>query len=292
MRIRTWTPYLILAMALALPSVGQATITKNNVGGTERVQCRGEDVQVNGSSAELILLGECPDVQVNGMSNTVKIELAKNIQVNGMSNKVIWEQSLVGAKPRIQTSGVGNSVRQGTVTGHAARVESGGGDHAAVIESDSGSVTLGTKRGKGTITAESSDAGTVVLEGGRHGESGKITAQTEGESVTLSEGSIVGRTTGRSGGAKIVISDNRLTKTIECAGRDVSIDGNLNALSFLGECGSVEVSGNGNVVRIEAAAAIETLGNRNTVTWERGLAGKNPAVSNLGTGNSISRMSE
>jgi len=271
MRIRTWTPYLILATALALPTLGQATITKNNVGGTEKVQCRGEDVQVNGSSAEIILLGECPDVQVNGMSNIVKIELAKDIQVNGMSNKVIWEQSLVGSKPRIQTSGVGNSVRQGTVTGHAARVESGGGDHAAVIESDSGSVTVGTKR---------------------HGESGKIEAQTEGQSVALGEGSIVGRTTGRSGGAKIVISDNRLTKTIECAGRDVSIDGNFNTLSLLGECQTVQVAGNGNLVRIEAAAAIETMGTRNTVTWERGLAGKSPAVENLGNDNSISKMAD
>lgn len=88
---------------------------------------------------------------------------------------------------------------------------------------------------------------------------------------------------------KIVIDKNELTKTIRCDGDDVIVRGNQNELTIKGECSSLYVPGNKNIVYVEAVAKIDTPGNKNTVTWEKGIDGKKPSISNLGTDNTIKK---
>lgn len=88
---------------------------------------------------------------------------------------------------------------------------------------------------------------------------------------------------------KIVIEENELTKTIHCDGDEVVVKGNENNLTIKGECSKLYVPGNKNIINVEAVAVIDTLGNKNTVTWEKGIDGKEPSISNLGTKNKIKR---
>jgi hypothetical protein len=86
---------------------------------------------------------------------------------------------------------------------------------------------------------------------------------------------------------KIVINENELTKTIHCDGDEVVVKGNENNLTIKGECSKLYVPGNKNIIYVKAVAVIDTLGNKNTVTWEKGIDGKKPSISNLGTKNKI-----
>ena len=84
--------------------------------------------------------------------------------------------------------------------------------------------------------------------------------------------------------------DNKKGTSIACAkGDSVVISGNDDTIGITGPCASVTVSGNGNYVSIDAVAAISTPGNKNTVKWKAGLDGKDPTVSDVGTGNRIKR---
>lgn len=279
MAIRMWTTLGVLALALGLPQSGQAQIVRNVAGGTQTVRCGGQTVEINGAGGTLTLLGQCPRVQVNGTSITVKVEVAGSIDVDGMGNTVIWERAVTGSRPRISSDGIGNSIRQGPVgtAGEGSEVTTSGGGVSLTVGSGNDSVTVGSRRG---------------------GEGGAVSVRSGGDSVTVAGGSeggsiSVGRSPApKARGAAIVVSDNRVARTVDCAGGSVTVDGNGNTLSLNGECPSVEVNGNGNVLRVEAAGSISVMGNRNTVTWSRGIGGSSPQVSNLGTGNSVTPMGE
>jgi hypothetical protein len=88
---------------------------------------------------------------------------------------------------------------------------------------------------------------------------------------------------------KIVIDKNELIKTIHCDGDEVIVNGNENELTIKGECSRLYVPGNKNIINVEAVAVIDTPGNKNTVTWEEGIDGKKPSISNLGTKNRIKK---
>jgi hypothetical protein len=88
---------------------------------------------------------------------------------------------------------------------------------------------------------------------------------------------------------KIVINDDELTKTIKCQGDEVIVYGNENELTIKGECSRLYVPGNENIIKVEAVAAIDTPGNENIVYWQKGMDGKKPSISNLGTDNKIKK---
>ncbi len=86
------------------------------------------------------------------------------------------------------------------------------------------------------------------------------------------------------------IVGNAEKKAVACkAGDSVVIAGNENTVAVTGPCDAVRVSGNNNKVSIDQAGVIETPGNKNTVTWHGGLAGKDPKVSSLGEGNTVTK---
>lgn len=84
------------------------------------------------------------------------------------------------------------------------------------------------------------------------------------------------------------VMGNKKKQSITCkAGDTVDVTGNSNTLTIRGECAALSVAGNGNEVTIDAAASISTAGNKNHVTWKKQAGGKDPDVTNPGTGNVI-----
>jgi hypothetical protein len=115
----------------------------------------------------------------------------------------------------------------------------------------------------------------VELELKSTGSGGGSSAPTTSTSSTSSGGS--------SGGGALTFTESGRTESVECAGRDVAINGSANKLTFTGECATVSITGSRNEIGLERAAAIEVTGSLNTVTWSTGT----PKTSNTGTGNKI-----
>ncbi|QSQ24628.1 DUF3060 domain-containing protein [Pyxidicoccus parkwayensis] len=81
------------------------------------------------------------------------------------------------------------------------------------------------------------------------------------------------------------------TATHECTpGTKVEITGASNDVTLTGECKSVEVSGSGNKVKVEATSSIEVAGTNNNVTWKRGHGKSKPKISRTGVGNKVTQQ--
>jgi hypothetical protein len=106
--------------------------------------------------------------------------------------------------------------------------------------------------------------------------------------------------------ADVSIVDNKKTLTVDCAkDKTVNVIGNKATVTLTGTCtlvnisgndakvtGSAEkfyVAGNSNTINADGADEIATTGNKNTVTWKKGLAKAEPKVSNPGKDNSVTR---
>lgn len=83
--------------------------------------------------------------------------------------------------------------------------------------------------------------------------------------------------------ASLSILDNGVSRTIDCAGREIVVSGNRADLELTGDCPSVVVNGNRNQVSIAKAVRVRVLGNENEVSWSAGA----PRVSDLGRANSV-----
>jgi hypothetical protein len=106
--------------------------------------------------------------------------------------------------------------------------------------------------------------------------------------------------------ADVSIVDNKKTIKVDCAvDKNVNIIGNHATVTLVGTCALVSISGNSatvtgtsekfylagnkNTVNADGADEIATPGNKNTVTWKKGVSKKQPAVSNPGKDNKISQ---
>ena len=103
--------------------------------------------------------------------------------------------------------------------------------------------------------------------------------------------------------ADVSIAKNKKKGTYDCKGASGTISGNANTMTFknckkvtvagnknmitLEACSAVEVSGNKNQVKAGMVKSISALGNENSVTYKLGPKKKKPAISNLGTRNTI-----
>jgi hypothetical protein len=237
MRTRAWTAALGVALTLSLPGLGRAAIMRDVTSSVETVECDGESVDVIGSSGDLTLLGECPDVQVKGTLNTIRIEVAGRIDIAGVGNRIVWERGLRGIKPSIQTSGHRNAVWQGLVGApHRGR----GGESAAGEAARAEHATLEPRRtGDGTAPA------LVVAE-----DYGRLTIDCQGEDVSIRG------------------SYNALFLVGEC--RNVSVSGNENDVHIDAVVG-ISASGNGNDVKWHRGAGgrhprISNLGRANGIS--------------------------
>ncbi|MBI2565705.1 MAG: DUF3060 domain-containing protein [Candidatus Schekmanbacteria bacterium] len=69
-------------------------------------------IELSGSGQALELKGECERLEVSGTNNTVTAEALGAIEVSGVANKVAYKKGLAEKLPKIEQSGLNNSVTQ------------------------------------------------------------------------------------------------------------------------------------------------------------------------------------
>jgi len=74
------------------------------------------------------------------------------------------------------------------------------------------------------------------------------------------------------------------------ANERVVVSGSENRVTLTGDCAKVAVMGSKNVVAIEGASKIAVMGTDNEVTWKRGVGGKGPNVSRMGSNNKVTKV--
>ena len=201
-----------------------------------------------------------------------------------------WTLSGEGATVTLEASGVSvDATVNGTAEGSYAKQ---GSDYLFRQEKATGKVTL-KKPIAGVSSFAMDDVGPALAPTGKATltcgtDSLKITS----ESVTLdlrSTGAAPANPTstggGSSGGGTLSIEDSAQTRTIDCAGRNVALNGSSNKLTFTGTCGTVSINGSKNELTLATVGQISVNGSLNKVTYSTG----NPKISNNGTGNTISR---
>lgn len=74
--------------------------------------CNGREIEIlkEATSNTFKISGECKKITVDGVANNVTVEKAGEIVVRGTSNKVIYGEGLEGKKPKIDKTGISNSV--------------------------------------------------------------------------------------------------------------------------------------------------------------------------------------
>jgi hypothetical protein len=87
-----------------------------------------------------------------------------------------------------------------------------------------------------------------------------------------------------SGGEAVEILSDGVRRTIDCGGRSLALMGSRNTLTLRGRCPLVKVSGDDNLLTVEAPEAILVTGDRNQVGWSDGPS---PKVSSTGRQNRI-----
>ena len=111
----------------------------------------------------------------------------------------------------------------------------------------------------------------------------------DGSGVRTGQASVTGRGVHTRQGAGTVILTNGGSRSVDCGGRALTVNGNRNRLQAR-RCSAIVVNGNGNdlAANFSAPGGLSLLGNRNQVRWHA-ARGVRVSVSNLGTGNSVNR---
>ena len=76
------------------------------------VDCAGHDVIVDANDSVLTIRGECNEVQVNGSTNTITLNVVAKIVLNSADNVVRWKKAAKGDKPVVVNHATGNKVEQ------------------------------------------------------------------------------------------------------------------------------------------------------------------------------------
>ncbi len=129
--------------------------------------------------------------------------------------------------------------------------------------------------------------GSIVTD--QHG----TTVQGAGGTVTTTRTRVKKRIQGAgtatvTSGNAVSISGNNSSRTVACDGNAVTVLGNNNNVRLTGTCARLTVAGNNNRVAAATLGSASTSGNHNAVTW----TGPKPAVSDLGTGNSLKEQGQ
>lgn len=88
---------------------------------------------------------------------------------------------------------------------------------------------------------------------------------------------------------KLTLKGMNENKTIACEGRRVLANGSGNNYTFTGECEALLVNGTGQKITVEKVGRINVNGTGNKVFYGEGSDGKEPRISKVGTGNSVTK---
>lgn len=152
-----------------------------------------------------------------------------------------------------------------------------------------------------TITAETVIGDIATIEASRAEDSVKIAALADGPHTR-----VTAVLQGSASGDPIVISEVGATRSIDAQGRDVIISGAGCRVTITGQCRELSVtgarnqiqgagvshlmiSGAGNGIFTGALREATLTGIDNRITWDNGVNGASPAVSDTGSRNSVTR---
>ena len=99
-------------------------------------------------------------------------------------------------------------------------------------------------------------------------------------------------TAATAGKTTLAVTESGRTQTIEAEGRDVSVTGSHNKITVTGKCHELTINGDDNEVSTASVVSISTPGNHNHVTYTHAADGETVQVTNVGTGNEVSKKSE
>jgi hypothetical protein len=209
-----------LAAWVATSMASAGTLRVQSSGVTRTIECKGRSVQIDGSSNDITLLGDCPSVVVNGTGQDVKVERAGSIRVAGVGNTVVWGEALEGNRPRVRSAGINNSVRQGTVGSERAMKAEGEREEEEAPPSHQGGsqVTMGGM----SVQAGATDAGESIAIS-RNGLTKTITCDHAEVDVSGNMNTI----SVRGECDKVVVSGNHNVLKIETVAA-ISTPGNFN----------------------------------------------------------------
>lgn len=90
-------------------------------------------VNIQGSSNTITLLGNCQQLNIEGDSNTVHVAVVAQINFTGSSNQVVWGAGPNGGQPQVNGQGTSNNASQGPVSGGSGGSGSTGGGWVAPL---------------------------------------------------------------------------------------------------------------------------------------------------------------
>lgn len=111
MKLTAFSMGSALLLAAAWPAMASAQAVLEGSGEQSALDCDGGTAQITGTDNQVTLSGACTLVKVEGSGNVVLATMASKsaITVIGTGNKVSWKAP-GEAKPRISSTGVGNSI--------------------------------------------------------------------------------------------------------------------------------------------------------------------------------------
>jgi hypothetical protein len=101
----------LLAGGIAVPATAQTAF--EGAGQESRIDCDGGEAHITGASNRITVDGPCRLLSVEGAGNIVSVDLAEKaaIRVVGSSNRITW-RAPGQARPRVSSTGAGNSIRR------------------------------------------------------------------------------------------------------------------------------------------------------------------------------------
>lgn len=119
------------------------------------------------------------------------------------------------------------------------------------------------------------------------GSNANVSVKVPGTSVSAVQSNSGGKQAERADVLRM--TGNDMSKSTQCNGQPVYIQGNGNQISLTGSCPQVRVNGNENQVTVAQLGKVQVVGNDNQVKWAQALNGQEPQVQTSGNDNQVSR---
>lgn len=120
------------------------------------------------------------------------------------------------------------------------------------------------------------------------GSNANVSVKAPGASVSAVQGNNSGKQAAPADGVRM--TGNDMSKSTQCNGQPVYIQGNGNQISLSGTCPQVRVNGNDNQITVAQLGKVQVVGNDNQVKWAQALNGQKPLVQSSGNDNQVSRQ--
>ena len=91
-------------------------------------------------------------------------------------------------------------------------------------------------------------------------------------------------------GTSPVVSGDELRRSVTCNRGRVTVEGRDNQVVMRGPCERVAIKGSGHRIVIEEVGSLSVQGSGHDVQWVRGLDGRDPKVTQSGSGHTVRKI--